>query len=234
MRRAWAAAIVLMVVAAAATGLQTAATLRANASEIVPAPSPQKLQLLTDFFDNEVTTGKLPGAVILIQQHGRPVYLKTFGMRDVTKGLPMTPDTMFAIHSMTKPITSLAAMMLIDAGKLSVDDPIAKYIPSFADMKVGLERTDAQGKPELEFVPAARQLTIKDLLRQTAEISYEYIGGPWVMKAYSEAHIFDGPFRQQRVRRANCETAAGAAARNALALRARDRCARPRHRGHLR
>jgi CubicO group peptidase (beta-lactamase class C family) len=106
----------------------------------------------------------------------------------------MTPDTIFAIHSMTKPITSLAAMMLVDAGKLSVDDPIAKYIPSFADMKVGLERTDAQGKPELEFVPAARQLTIKDLLRQTAEISYEYIGGPWVMKAYSEAHIFDGHF----------------------------------------
>ena len=61
MRRAWAAAIVLMVVAAAATGLQTAATLRANASEIVPAPSPQKLQLLTDFFDNEVTTGKQIG-----------------------------------------------------------------------------------------------------------------------------------------------------------------------------
>jgi CubicO group peptidase (beta-lactamase class C family) len=194
MQRSWASAIVLIAVAAVATGLQTAATCRANASEIVPAPAPQKLQRLTDFFDNEVATGKLPGAVILIQQHGRPVYLKTFGMRDVTTGLPMTPDTIFAIHSMTKPITSVAAMMLVDAGKLSVDDPIAKYIPSFADMKVGLEKTDAQGKPVLEFVPAQRQLTIKDLLRQTAEISYEYIGGPWVMKAYSEAHLFDGHF----------------------------------------
>src|ERR1700755_1718632 len=93
MQRSWASAIVLIAVAAVATGLQTAATCRANASEIVPAPAPQKLERLTDFFDNEVATGKLPGAVILIQQHGRPVYLKTFGMRDVTTGLPMTPDT---------------------------------------------------------------------------------------------------------------------------------------------
>lgn len=158
------------------------------------APSPQKLQLLARFFDNEVATGRLPGAVILIQQHGLPVYLKTFGMRDVATGMPMTPDTIFAIQSMTKPLTSLAAMMLIDEGKLSLDDPVAKYIPSFADMKVGLEGTDAQGRPTLELVPAKRQLTIKDLLQQTAEISYEYIGAKWVMKVYSAAHLFDGHF----------------------------------------
>ena len=76
-------------------------------------PSPDKLERITEFFNNEVTTGKLPGAVILIQQHGRPVYLKCFGVRDVAAAVPMTPDTIFALHSMTKPITSLAAMMLI-------------------------------------------------------------------------------------------------------------------------
>jgi CubicO group peptidase (beta-lactamase class C family) len=160
----------------------------------VPAPRPDKLKVLTDFFDNEVASGKLPGAVILIQQHGRPVFLKCFGVRDVATRLPMTPDTIFALHSMTKPITSVAAMMLIDEGRLSLDDPVAKYIPSFADMKVGLERTDAQGKPVLELVPVNRPLTIMDLLRQTAEISYEYIGGQWVMDVYKAAHLFEGKF----------------------------------------
>ena len=140
-----------------------------------------------------MTTGKLPGAVILIQQHGRPVYLKCLGVRDVTTRLPMTPDTIFALHSMTKPITSVAAM-LIDAGKLSLDDPVSKYIPSFADMKVGLEKTDAEGKPVLELVPADRPLTVMDLLRHTSEISYEYIGGQWVMDVYKAAHLLEGKF----------------------------------------
>ena len=110
-----------------------------------PAPAPDKLQLITEFFDNEVATAKLPGAAVLIQQHGRPVYLKCFGVRDVATGLPTTPDTIFALHSMTKPITSVAAMMLIDAGKLALDDPVSKYIPSFVNMQVGLEARDAQG-----------------------------------------------------------------------------------------
>ena len=159
-----------------------------------PAPAPEKLQLITEFFDNEIATGKLPGAVILIQQHGRLVYLKCFGVRDVTTKLPMTPDTIFALHSMTKPITSLAAMMLIDAGKLALEDPVSKYIPAFANMQVGLEKTNADGEPMLTLVPAARRVTIMDLLRQTSEISYEYIGGKWVQKVYSQAHLFDGKF----------------------------------------
>jgi hypothetical protein len=84
------------------------------------APSAAKLERITQFFDNEVATGKLPGAVILIQQHGKPVYLKCFGVQDVATKAPMTPDTIFALHSMTKPVTSVAAMMLIDEGKLSL------------------------------------------------------------------------------------------------------------------
>jgi len=159
-----------------------------------PAPAPEKLQLITEFFDNETATGKLPGAVILIQQHGRLVYLKCFGVRDVATKLPMTPDTMFALHSMTKPITSLAAMMLIDAGKLALDDPVSKYIPAFANMQVGLERADAHGESTLKLVPAVRQVSIMDLLRQTSEISYGYIGGRWIEKVYSQAHLFDGKF----------------------------------------
>jgi CubicO group peptidase (beta-lactamase class C family) len=158
------------------------------------APAPEKLQLITEFFNNEVATGKLPGAVVLIQQHGRLVYLKCFGVRDIKTKLPMTPDTIFALHSMTKPITSLAAMMLTDAGKLALDDPVSKYIPAFANMQVGLETTDAHGEPTLKLVPAVRQVTIMDLLRQTSEISYGYIGGKWIRKIYSRAHLFDGKF----------------------------------------
>jgi CubicO group peptidase (beta-lactamase class C family) len=106
----------------------------------------------------------------------------------------MTPDTIFALHSMTKPITSLAAMMLIDAGRLALTDPVSNYIPAFAEVKVGVEIGDKDGDHDLELVPPARPVTIEDLLRHTSGISYDYIGGPWVMKVYSEAHIFDGHF----------------------------------------
>src|SRR3954470_6518930 len=117
----------------------------AQTSAAVPAPSPAKLERLSQFFDNEVRTGKLAGAVVLIQQHGRPVYLKSFGVRDVATKRPMTPDTIFAIHSMTKPITSLAAMMLIDEGKLSPADPLSRYIPEYADVKVGVADKTSEG-----------------------------------------------------------------------------------------
>jgi CubicO group peptidase (beta-lactamase class C family) len=165
-----------------------------QADPAAPAPSAAGLARITGFFENEVATGKLPGAVVLIQQHGLPVYLKSFGVRDVATKLPMTPDTLFAIHSMTKPITSVAAMMLIDDGKLALADPVSKYIPAFAGVKVGVESRTKDGKPVLDLVPANRPVTIRDLLRHTSGISYEYIGGEWVLKVYSEAHIFDGAF----------------------------------------
>ena len=71
---------------------------------------------------------------------------------------------------------------------------MSKYIPAFANIQVGLEMTDAQGEPTLKLVPAVRQVTIMDLLRHTSEISYKYIGGKWVLKVYSQAHLFDGKF----------------------------------------
>ncbi len=166
----------------------------AGAGHAADAPSPEKLERITAFFDNEVATGKLPGAVILIQQHGRPLYLKSFGMRDVTTGVAMTPDTIFALHSMTKPITCLAAMMLIEAGKLAPSDPVSKYIPSFADVKVGIDTKAADGSRVLTMVPPARPVTIMDLLRHTSGITYSYIGSELIEEAYTAANIFDGPF----------------------------------------
>jgi CubicO group peptidase (beta-lactamase class C family) len=167
---------------------------RAQAEPGAAAPSPARLQRLSDFFDNEVATGKLPGAIVLIQQHGRPVYFKCFGVRDVATKQAMTPDTIFALHSMTKPITSLAAMMLIDEGMLALADPVANYIPAFADVRVGIETGQQDADLDLKLVPPDRPVTIEDLLRHTSGISYDYVGGPWVMKVYSAARIFDGHF----------------------------------------
>ncbi len=181
-------ALGVLALAIATGGVETS-----QAAEI-PAPSPDKLARITAFFDNEVAKGRLPGAVVLIQQHGHPVYLKCFGVRDVATNVPMTPDTIFALHSMTKPVTSVAAMMLIDAGKLSLGDPVSRYIPSFAHEKVGVETTAADGSRFLKLVPPNRPVTVMDLLRHTSEISYDYIGSKLIMKAYSDAHVFAGRF----------------------------------------
>jgi CubicO group peptidase (beta-lactamase class C family) len=153
-----------------------------------------ELEAITAFFNNEVATGKLPGAMILVQQHGRPLYLKSFGVQDVKAGTPMNPDTIFAIHSMTKPITCLAAMILIDDGKLALNDPLSKYIPSFARTEVGEEMKKTDGTSEVELEPQMRPITILDLMRHTSGITYDYIGANWVEKAYQDARIFAGQF----------------------------------------
>jgi CubicO group peptidase (beta-lactamase class C family) len=167
---------------------------RAQADPGAAAPSPARLERLSGFFENEVATGKLAGAIVLIQRHGRPIYFKCFGVRDVATKQPMTPDTIFALHSMTKPITSLAAMMLIDNGKLALADPVSKYIPAFAAVKVGVDSKTESGASVLKFVPPNRPVTIEDLLRQTSGITYDYIGGDLIKKAYTDADIFEGHF----------------------------------------
>jgi CubicO group peptidase (beta-lactamase class C family) len=167
---------------------------RARAEPGGTAPSAAGLERLSEFFENEVTTGKIPGAIVLIQQHGRPVYFKCFGVRDVTTREPMTPDTLFALHSMTKPITSLGAMLLIDDGKLALNDPVSKYIPAFAAVKVGVDSKTRDTDPVLKLVPPSRPVNIEDLMRQTSGITYEYIGSELIMKAYTDAHIYDGNF----------------------------------------
>jgi CubicO group peptidase (beta-lactamase class C family) len=158
------------------------------------APSQAKLERVTAFVEHEVADGKIPGAVVLIMQHGRTVYLKCIGVRDATTRVPMAPDTIFALHSMTKPITSVAAMMLIDEGKLALDDPLSKFIPAFAAVKVGVEAKSADAQSHLELVAPNRPITIADLLRHTSGISYQYIGSELIMKTYRDADLFAGPF----------------------------------------
>jgi CubicO group peptidase (beta-lactamase class C family) len=156
--------------------------------------NPQKLEKISEFFRNEVATGKIPGAIVLIQQHGKPVYHQFFGVRDTATTAPMTDDTIFRIFSMSKPITSVAAMTLIDQHKIKIDDPVAMYIPSFATAKVGVEKKADNGEKALELVPLKRPLTILDLMTQTSGITYGFYGDSMVRKAYANARIYDGDF----------------------------------------
>src|SRR5882672_10612525 len=167
-----------------------------SAADFGPPPnaafSLEKLSRIDDFINDQVATGKIPGAIVLIQRHGKTVYLKNFGKRDVDAGIEMTMDAIFPIHSVTKTITSFAAMMLVDRGKIALDDPVAKYIPSFAGMKVGVERKDETGKPVLDLVPLRRPITIEDLLLHTSGITYGFYGprGP-VKAAYDGIYLGD-------------------------------------------
>ncbi len=154
----------------------------------------QKLQRIGEFFRGEIADGKIPGAIVLIQQHGKPVYHEFFGVRDFATRLPMTDDTIFRLYSMSKPITSVAAMMLIDEGRLKLDDPVAKYIPSFGKAKVGVEKKNENGEPALELVPVNRPITILDLMRHTSGIVYGFYGDGMVRHLYDKAGIYDGDF----------------------------------------
>jgi CubicO group peptidase (beta-lactamase class C family) len=180
---------------AAMVAVSVAATLRASAIELGPPPgaklSVEKLSRIDDFINGEISSGRIPGAVVLVQRHGKPVYFKTFGKRDADKGIDMTPDAIFPIHSVTKTVTSVAAMMLVDQGKIALDDPVSKYIPSFAGMKVGVERKDESGRPVLDLVPLRRPINIEDLLLHTSGITYGFYGEGLVKAAYAGIYLGD-------------------------------------------
>jgi CubicO group peptidase (beta-lactamase class C family) len=154
----------------------------------------QKLERIGEYFRDQIENGKIPGAILLIQQHGKPVYHERFGFRDIASKAPMTDDTLFRLYSMAKPITSVAAMMLIDEGRLKLDDPLAKFIPSFAKAKVGVEKKAENGEKLLELVPVNRPITIKDLMTHTSGITYGFYGDGMVRRAYGNARIYDGDF----------------------------------------
>ncbi len=181
--------------AALVAAVSFAAPLSAAAVQLGPPPhavlSREKLSAIDDFINGEIASGNIPGAIVLIQHHGQPVYFKCFGKRDVEKAAPMTADAIFPIHSVTKTITSAAAMMLVDRGKIALDDPVSKYIPSFAGMKVGVERKDYTGRALLDLVPLRRPITLEDLLLHTSGITYGFYGEGLVKAAYDGIYLGD-------------------------------------------
>jgi CubicO group peptidase (beta-lactamase class C family) len=143
------------------------------------------LSRLSAVLSDEVAKARVPGAVALVARRGRIAYFESFGQRDPGGGAPMAKDSIFRIYSMTKPIVSVAAMMLWEEGRFLLNDPIAKYLPELADRKVAVDRDG-----EVELVPAVRPITIQDLLRHTSGLTYEFRGSGPVHKMYSAARIY--------------------------------------------
>src|SRR5678816_4847504 len=115
-------------------------------------------------------------------------------MADIEASKPMRMDTIHRIYSMTKPITSVAVMMLYEEGKFQLSDPIGKYLPEFAELQVGVEEKDPQtGKAVLKTVPAKLPITVRDLLRHTAGLTYGVFGDTLVDQEYRKTKgVMDG------------------------------------------
>jgi CubicO group peptidase (beta-lactamase class C family) len=146
---------------------------RAQASHAASAPvgfSAERLARLDAVLQQYVDENRLAGAVALVLRDGGPAYERAVGWSDKEAGRRMAPNTIFRIASQTKAITSVAVLALMEEGKLSLTDPVSRYIPSFAASKVAV-RSDAPGAAP-ETVPAKRPITIRDLLTHTAGISY--------------------------------------------------------------
>jgi CubicO group peptidase (beta-lactamase class C family) len=131
-----------------------------------------RLDRISAYFTAEAAKKRIPGAVVMIARNGRVVYDQAFGLRDPATGAPMRTDSIFRIYSMTKPITGVAVLMLMQDGKISLSDPVSKYLPALKSMTVAVESADAQGRRVVSFVPAERQITIQDLLCHTSGITY--------------------------------------------------------------
>jgi CubicO group peptidase (beta-lactamase class C family) len=146
--------------------------------------SSARLARLGAVMAGEIERGRVPGAVALVARRGRIGYFESFGQRDAVAGAPMAKDAIFRIYSMTKPITSVAAMMLWEDGRFLLSDPIAKYLPDLAALDVAVERDGV-----LERVPAVRAVTVQDLLRHTSGLTYEFRGSGPVHRMYRSAKV---------------------------------------------
>ncbi len=167
-------------------------TVSAAWADPLPRAKPEEVGLSSARLDRisqalraDVERGRIPGAVVVVARKGRIAYLESVGFRDKAAGAPMTPDAVFRIASMTKPMVSVAAMMLYEEGRLFVADPVSKYLPQLVKQEVGIEKTDpATGKTVFYTVPAEREMTVQDLLRHTSGLTYGGRGATRVHKMY--------------------------------------------------
>jgi len=157
--------------------------------------SSQRLQKIGEVFRQEIDEGKLPGAVIMVARKGRVAYQEAFGFQDKAKEQPMRTDSVFRIYSMTKPLASVGAMMLVEDGRIQLTDPVAKWLPEFKNLQVSAPKSDALGQPAWGLVPAERGPTVQDLLRHTAGLAYgEITANPPVKAAYAKARLYKPDF----------------------------------------
>ncbi len=183
---AWVAVLTVM----ALSSVQAAGLPKAAKPEAVGFSS-QRLQRLTDTFTADVNSGRIAGAVVMVLRNGKVAYLQTFGYQDRTAQVPMQPDSIFRIASMTKPLTMVAALMLAEEGKIQIMDPVTVYLPQLQQLQVGVETKDGDGERQLMFEPARREITVQDLMRHTSGMTYGIFGDSLVQRAYRAAGTMD-------------------------------------------
>ena len=165
-------------------GVALALNISAVAAAPLPETTPERVGLSSErlrkidrVFEDGVSLGQIPGAVIAIARHGNIAYFKAFGMQNATEGIPMRTDSIFRIYSMTKPIVSVSAMMLHEDAKLYLPEPVGKYLPELSDMTVAeIGRDPETGLNTVELVSAKEAITIHDLLRHTSGFTYGFYG----------------------------------------------------------
>ncbi|HEY4368127.1 MAG TPA: serine hydrolase domain-containing protein [Steroidobacteraceae bacterium] len=150
-----------------------------------------RLQRLTDAFNDDVKSGAIPGAVVTIVRDGKVAYFHSFGFQDRAAAIAMQPDSIFRIASLSKPVTVVAALMLIEEGKLQLMDPVSRYLPQLKALQVGVEKLDAAGNRSLVLEPARREITVQDLMRHTSGMTYGPFGDSLVQRAYRAANAMD-------------------------------------------
>ena len=143
-----------------------------------------RLQIMSDAFKRDIDKGTIPGLTVMVARRGQIGWFEALGKQSPTAAAPMTHDSIFRVFSMTKPIVSVGIMMLLEDGHLLLNDPVAKFIPEFADQKVGVENN---GK--LDLVPLSRPMTVQDLLRHTSGITYDHTGNSLVQQMYRESRL---------------------------------------------
>jgi CubicO group peptidase (beta-lactamase class C family) len=141
---------------------------------------PDRTQRLMDVLRREVDSGRLPGAVAMIARRGQIALFEAVGQQDPAKGTPMQTDSIFRIYSMTKPVVSVAVMMLVERGQLLLSEPVSRWLPEYAKQQVAT----ANG-----LEPVKQEATVQDLLRHTAGLTYEFLGTSPVQQQYGQAKI---------------------------------------------
>ncbi len=152
-----------------------------------------RLERITTLFDGKVARGDFPGAVILVARHGHVAYRHAFGRLGPDSETAMPANAIFRLYSMTKPITSVAVMSLVEDGRIRLDDPVADYLPKLATLRVAATDPDppsAEGEA-IATVPVARPITLQDLLRHTSGVTYGFAFRDAVQRRYAAADLWD-------------------------------------------
>src|SRR5262245_39484665 len=151
--------------------------------------SAKKLERIREALKGEIDQDKLPGTVVMVARKGQLVYADAVGFQDKNAGKAMALDSVFRIYSMTKPLVSVAAMMLVEDGKIQLTDPVAKFLPAFKGQRVSVARADAEfARLSYTTVATDRDMTVQDLLRHTSGLAYgEITQNAPIKDAYAKA-----------------------------------------------